>query len=138
MRAVALKAADLARASGLSATAVSRYRSGSREPNAAELLALAGALGVTMEWLLTGANRSGPNSESPEKSAVPQSSSAPAVVGEDPFLARDQGHAEMQRLRAENKRLREILGGVRALVAEPTIPPPVRASVSYRPAKPRG
>lgn len=49
-----LTPAELARVSGLTPTAISRYRSGSRSPSVDELLALSKAFGVKMEWLLCG------------------------------------------------------------------------------------
>jgi transcriptional regulator with XRE-family HTH domain len=46
--------AELAARADVSQGAVSRYLNGKASPKAEELLRIAGALGVTMEWLLTG------------------------------------------------------------------------------------
>lgn len=48
------KGVDLASASDVTPTSVSRYLGGKAEPRAAELYRLAKALDVSMEWLLTG------------------------------------------------------------------------------------
>ena len=63
MKAAGLNGADLAVKAGVTPTAISRYRQG-RIPAAEELLRLAQALGVTMEWLLTGNGPSPPRTES--------------------------------------------------------------------------
>ena len=47
-----MKGVDLARASGVSTTTISRYRNGERAPGGAELVAIAKALGVSPEELL--------------------------------------------------------------------------------------
>lgn len=143
MQRAGLKPAALAKCSGLNPTSVSRYRSGAREPNPGELLALAKALGVTMEWLLTGLDQHGTEVRSAFTERVQGAAAAraepertPAALCEEPPDARMFESDEVRRLRAENERLREILGGVRALVAEQTVAPLERMTVTY-PAKAR-
>ena len=49
----------------------------------------------------------------------------------------DERLSEVETLREENHRLREIIGGIRALVSEQTLPVPARGQVSYRAATKR-
>jgi len=131
-----ISAEDLARMSGLNATSVSRYRSGAREPTASGLLALAVALGVTMEWLLTGsplaisgsvAGTTAAKMLEAAKAAAPE-----RIVLNDAPAGSAASYQEVSALREENQRLRDIIAGVRALVAsEPLSPAPARP-VTYR------
>jgi len=125
--------------SGLSPTAVSRYRSGARAPNPQELLVLAQALETTMEWLLAGDAGNWQSSVqaafkervvAAEESRVCEADISPAMLSDDPL-------SEIESLREENRRLREIIGGVRALVAEQTVPVPPKGRLSYRSATKR-
>jgi transcriptional regulator with XRE-family HTH domain len=134
-----IKPEDLAQMSGLTPTSVSRYRSGAREPTAAGLLALAVALEVTMEWLLTGDRRTiyGPladaTSEGMLKAAREATMESRSVLNEAE-LPQSGSYREVTALREENQRLRDIIGGVRALLAsEPVAAGPGRP-VSYRDA----
>ena len=49
-----LKAADISRATGLSSTVFSEWKKGKAQPKADKLQKIADALGVSMEFLLTG------------------------------------------------------------------------------------
>ena len=49
-----LSQAELARSLGLSVSAIAMYEQGRREPSVSILIALAAALGVTIDYLLTG------------------------------------------------------------------------------------
>lgn len=137
-----MKASALAEASGLNPTSVSRYRSGTRHPNPAELLALAKTLGVTMEWLLTGLDHHATEVRAAFTARVQKAAQKPdeepvrsSVLREEPPDPCVMEGEEVRQLRAENQRLREILGGVRALVAEQTIAPPERRAVTYPPKR---
>lgn len=94
-----LNGADLARITGLTPTAISRYRQG-RVPAAEELLRLSDALGVDMKWLLTG-DGSGPRAPAGEASA----GTLRGLKAEAEKLARQLGEAE-----ATLARLRSFLG----------------------------
>ena len=54
MRETGWKGIDLAAAAEVTPTSVSRYLAAKAEPRSAELLRIARALGVSMEWLLAG------------------------------------------------------------------------------------
>lgn len=88
MAALGLNGVDLAAKAGMTPTAISRYRQG-RIPAAEELLALANALGVTMEWLLTG---QGPSPAAPVRSGEPPGLRQAKAAAER--LARQLGEAE--------------------------------------------
>lgn len=135
LKAKGIPAEDLARMSGLSPTSVSRYRSGAREPTASGLLALAGALEVTMEWLLTGKRPCIPTALAEPVAvrmleASKSESGSRMMVGE--ALHPDPGsYREVTALREENQRLRDIIGGVRALLASEPVAAGPGKPVSY-------
>jgi transcriptional regulator with XRE-family HTH domain len=69
--------AELGRLVGVGKSAVSQYEGGLREPETAVLIRLAGALGVTTDWLLGFAGRAGMVGEDrPEYHAVPDADAA--------------------------------------------------------------
>lgn len=131
-----ISAEELARLSGLNATSVSRYRSGAREPTASGLLALAGALGVTMEWLLTGQHTlsralADSAAEGMLAAAMGSGQDRRPVLNEAPMQA-GESYQEVSALREENQRLRDIIGGIRALLASEPVAAVSRGPVDYR------
>lgn len=135
LRSRGISAEDLARLSGLNATSVSRYRSGAREPTASGLLALAGALEVTMEWLLTGRNSlpralADTTAERMLETAALGEAGGRAVLNEGPMPR--GSYQEVTGLREENQRLRDIIGGIRALLASEPVAAASRGPVDYR------
>ena len=96
MKISGLNGADLAVKAGVTPTAISRYRQG-RIPAAEELLRLAQALGVSMEWLLAGIGPTPPHAES--------GGHLKQAKAEAEKLARQLGEAE-----DTAKRLRAFLG----------------------------
>lgn len=91
--------AELAAKAAMSQGAISRYLNGKASPKAEELLRIAQALGVTMEYLLTG---SGPG---PPRTGAAEGGSIRQVKTEAERLARLLGEAEVSL-----SKLRSFLG----------------------------
>jgi transcriptional regulator with XRE-family HTH domain len=80
--------AELAAKASLSQGAISRYLNGKASPKAEELLRIAAALGVSMEWLLTG------KGDPPAKVGAGDRAAIGRIKSEAERLARLLGEAE--------------------------------------------
>ena len=66
-----LSQAALAKALGLSTSTIAMYEQGRREPSVSVIIALADALGVTIDYLLTGQPPQPSATDNPHESLIP-------------------------------------------------------------------